>query len=101
MASETTPGPWVVSRYVVTTPTIYDGPIICGPEVESDFGRDRFVIAETRGMNTEANARLIAASPALLAALRACVEAHETGRYEPQRIAYEAAKNVLEDIDNA
>jgi hypothetical protein len=29
--------------------------------------------------------------------LSACVVAHETGRYEPQRIAYEVALNWLRD----
>ena len=31
----------------------------------------------------------------LRAALRTCVEAHETGRSEPAQIAYETAKRVL------
>lgn len=33
-------------------------------------------------------------------ALKACVAAHETGRYEPAQAAYENAKNVLADIEN-
>lgn len=37
----------------------------------------------------------------LQSALRACVDGHETGRYEPAHAAYENAKNVLEDYSPA
>ena len=53
--------------------------------------------------SVHANASLIALAPSLAArvieleaALRACVQAHETGRYEPAQAAYQNARTALE-----
>ena len=32
-------------------------------------------------------------------ALKACIAAHETGQFEPAQAAYEAAKNLIDDLD--
>lgn len=42
--------------------------------------------------------QLEAENERLRAALKLFIEAHETGRYEPQRIAYDAARNTLADL---
>jgi hypothetical protein len=38
------------------------------------------------------------AAKELKAALERCIEAHETGRFEPSQIAYESAQNTIADL---
>ena len=91
-----TPGPWFVVED--ERPGMEWNRHICWDE-----HGDHRVAFMASDAGTEANAALIALSPALAArvieleaALRACVQAHETGRFEPAQAAYENARAALE-----
>lgn len=59
-----TPGPWTYHAK-----GIHPHPFICGATEIYEHGEDRPVVAYVVGMNTDANARLIAASRELVPAL--------------------------------
>lgn len=74
--SNHTPGPWVID-----SESLRDGPKSVGPQT-SRFGMEEIASIRTNGDNqiTLANARLIAAAPKLLEALKnmlACMEARD------------------------
>lgn len=96
MSEEHTRGPWLASESD-TRPGLW--------AVWADAGMAgiaQVAIIPNELAHAESNARLIAKAPDLLAenerlrdALRAMVQAHETGKFEPMQAAYEAARAAL------
>jgi len=60
-----TPGPWSAHEKGA-----HPNPYVCGAEREYEHGPDKPVVAYIVGTDTQANARLIAAAPDLLAVVR-------------------------------
>ena len=91
-----TPGPWHVDGLHTSAVIVRMSPYAWRRVAETDA-------STFHNPNWRADAALIALSPALAArvieleaALRACVQAHETGRFEPAQAAYENARTALE-----
>ena len=89
---EHTPGPWRTRKIPGVLRLVL---------VESV--KDKVHIAEVTGAGfaNEYNARLIAATPDMLGALKAVVAAHATGRFDPAHMAAEHAANVIADVEDA
>lgn len=64
--TEHTPGPWTPHEQGA-----HPYRFVCGPSEPVEHGEESFLVAYATGMNAEANARLIASAPDLLAALEA------------------------------
>lgn len=86
------PGSWAVEKWAHGYAIVAEG------DYDSDHEFEDGDIVATVDGNRPKDAALLAAAPALLAALRACIAAHETGLFEPARAAYENAKNVVADM---
>lgn len=65
MTTAHTPGPWMYCERGA-----HPHPFICGAPESTEWGPESFVVAYLVGANVKANATLIAAAPAMLAALR-------------------------------
>ncbi len=97
MTSEHTPGPWTARTLDLGPRKRYE---IVPLYNDSDRRSVATVtpVAGTPAMDTTANARLIAAAPEMLAALRICYEAHG-GRLSQGNRCADAAHELLRRID--
>ena len=94
MKAQHTPGPWSVSK--LATPDY-------APEFAIHGRLTRwFDLARTMNGNSEANARLIAAAPELLAALDLVLARLEVAADDAEELGYDQrAENIREDIITA
>lgn len=84
---EHTPGPWVAKGI--------GGPNLCVTDGDSRYVVDRFVLGSRATEEHEANARLIAAAPDLLAALQAVMAGQIGGNVDHDAERFRAARAAI------
>ena len=89
------PGPWTIKQATGATHKIFGGPCIAD-ENGNEIAWPVFRVVETNGADN-ANARLIAASPAMLAALRELLAIGEDGIIE-RRESGKPIWSVLDEV---